>query len=39
LWAAVNEHSPRSAQQRCTNHKTMNVVDKLPVKERAEYSK
>lgn len=39
LWAAVNEQSPRSKQQRCTNHKTMNVVDKLPVKERAEYTK
>ena len=39
LWAAVNEQSPRSAQQRCTNHKTMNVVDKLPVKERPEYVK
>jgi len=39
LWAAVNEQSPRSAQQRCTNHKTMNVVDKLPVKERPEYIK
>jgi putative transposase len=39
LWAAVNEQSPRSAQQRCTNHKTMNVVDKLPVKERPEYTK
>ncbi|MBK9121288.1 MAG: transposase [Phycisphaerales bacterium] len=30
LWAAVNEQSPNSAQQRCTNHKTMNVLDKLP---------
>jgi putative transposase len=39
LWAAVNEHSPHSAQQRCTNHKTMNVVDKLPVSERPEYTK
>ena len=39
LWAAVNEHSPRSAQQRCTNHKTMNVIDKLPLKERPEYTK
>jgi transposase-like protein len=39
LWAAVNEHSRQSAQQRCTNHKTMNVVDKLPVKERPEYTK
>jgi len=34
LWAAVNAQSPRSAQQRCTNHKTMNVLDKLPLKER-----
>jgi putative transposase len=34
LWAAVNEQSPHSAQQRCTNHKTMNVIDKLPLKER-----
>jgi putative transposase len=39
LWAAVNEHCPRSAQQRCTNHKTMNVIDKLPVSERPEYTK
>jgi transposase-like protein len=34
LWAAINEQSPKSAQQRCTNHKTMNVIDKLPLKER-----
>lgn len=39
LWAAVNEHCRRSAQQRCTNHKTMNVIDKLPVRERPEYTK
>lgn len=38
LWAAVNEQCRRSAQQRCTNHKTMNVIDKLPVKERPEYT-
>lgn len=36
LWAAVNEQSPRSAQQRCTNHKTMNVLDKLPKAEQPE---
>ncbi len=36
LWAAVNEHCPHSAQQRCTNHKTMNVVDKLPKSEQPE---
>jgi putative transposase len=34
LWASVNEQSRHSAQQRCTNHKTMNVIDKLPLKER-----
>jgi len=39
LWAAVSEHNPHSAQQRCTNHKTMNVVDKLPMRERPEYVK
>ena len=27
IWAAVNEHCPHSAQQRCTNHKTMNVIE------------
>jgi putative transposase len=37
IWAAVNEHCPQSAQQRCTNHKTMNVIDKLPKAERPEY--
>lgn len=36
LWAAVNEQSRRSAQQRCTNHKTMNVIDKLPKAEQPE---
>jgi len=39
LWAAVNEHCPHSAQQRCTNHKTMNVIDKLPTNERPEHLK
>jgi len=34
LWAAVDGQSPRSAQQRCTNHKTTNVIDKLPLQER-----
>ena len=36
LWTAINEQSPGSAQQRCTNHKTMNVVDKLPGSEQPE---
>ena len=34
LWAAVNEQCRYSAQQRCTNHKMINVLDKLPVQER-----
>jgi putative transposase len=38
LWAAVHEQSPGSAQQRCTNHKTMNVLDKLPKDEQPEYT-
>jgi putative transposase len=36
LWAAIDQQSPHSAQQRCTNHKTMNVIDKLPQAEQAE---
>jgi putative transposase len=36
LWAAIDAQSPHAAQQRCTNHKTMNVVDKLPKSERPE---
>lgn len=36
LWAAIDEQSPHSARQRCTNHKTMNVVDKLPRNEQPE---
>ncbi len=36
LWAAINKQSPASAQQRCTKHKTMNVIDKLPLAERPE---
>ena len=39
IWAAVNEHCRHSTQQRCTNHKTMNVIDKLPMSERPEYTK
>jgi transposase-like protein len=35
LWAAVNEQCRHSVQQRCTNHKTMNVLDKLPRRERS----
>jgi len=30
FWAAVNEHWPNTAQQRCWVHKTANVLNKLP---------
>lgn len=30
LWAALAEVFPTTRHQRCTNHRTMNVVDKLP---------
>ena len=36
IWAAVNEPGPHSAPQRCTNHKTMNGIDKRPMSERPE---
>jgi len=39
IWAAINEQSPNSSQQRCTNHKTMNVVDKVPKSEQPEATK
>ena len=30
LWAALEEIYPESQQQRCWNHKIMNILDKLP---------
>ena len=30
----MHEHSPQSTQQRCTSHRTMNVLYKLPTNER-----
>jgi len=36
LWAALDEVFPQAAQQRCWNHKTQNVLDKLPKKSHAE---
>jgi putative transposase len=32
LWSALNEVWPEAAEQRCWNHKIMNVLDQLPVK-------
>jgi transposase-like protein len=39
LWSSVDKHSPSSVQQLCTNHKTMNVLDKLPKAEQPEATK
>lgn len=36
LWAALDEVYPDAAQQRCWNHKTRNVLDKIPKKNRLE---
>jgi len=36
LWSAIQRQSPDSAPQRCTNHKTVNVLDKLPRAEQPE---
>ncbi len=30
LWAALNEVFPQARQQRCWNHKALNIIDKLP---------
>jgi transposase-like protein len=36
IWAALSEVFPESAQQRCWNHKLVNVLDALPKKRQAE---
>ena len=36
LWAALDQVFPQTRQQRCWNHKTRNVVDKVPKKSQAE---
>ena len=36
LWAALREVSPPTGHQRCWNHKTMNVLDRLPKRLQAE---
>lgn len=35
LWAALGEHFPEGAEQRCWNHKLVNVLDALPTKHQA----
>jgi transposase-like protein len=36
LWAALEEVFPTTAQQRCWNHRILNVLDKLPKRLQAE---
>lgn len=36
IWAALSEVFPQAAQQRCWNHKLVNVLDALPKKKQAE---
>ncbi len=36
IWAALGEQSPRTAEQRCWNHKIVNVLDHFAKKEQAE---
>ena len=36
LWAALGEQYPTLAEQRCWNHKIINVLDALPKKHQAE---
>ncbi len=33
IWAALAEHHPEGREQRCWNHKTVNVLDHLPKSE------
>jgi transposase-like protein len=36
IWAALSEIFPQAAQQRCWNHKLVNVLDALPKRKQAE---
>ena len=36
VWAALSEVWPQAAEQRCWNHKVVNVLDRLPKKVQAE---
>jgi len=39
IWAALGELHPHGAEQRCWNHKIMNVLNALPKKDQAEAGK
>ena len=36
IWAAARQVWPEAGEQRCWNHKTVNVLDRLPKREQAE---
>lgn len=36
IWAALAEHQPAAAEQRCWNHRILNVLDAIPKKYHAE---
>jgi transposase-like protein len=36
IWAALAEQQPTAAEQRCWNHKIINVLDAIPTKHQAE---
>lgn len=36
IWAALGEQQPTAAEQRCWNHRIVNVLDAIPTKEQAQ---
>jgi len=36
IWAAASQVWPEAAEQRCWNHKIVNVLDRLPKREQGE---
>jgi putative transposase len=36
IWAALAEHQPTAAEQRCWNHRMTNVLDAIPAKHQAQ---
>jgi transposase-like protein len=36
IWAALAEQQPTAAEQRCWNHKILNVLDAMPTKDQAD---
>lgn len=36
IWAALAEHQPAAAEQRCWNHRILNILDAIPAKYQAD---